>query len=143
MLKILASWSLELTEDVLMKPKMIFSLITWQSNYMCIILSWKIIFYKRYDVGWLSHMSSIGHSSNSFSSSNKCFNHKTSQVACVIERYYASLLDLTTTICFFYFSIVAHEADEDGKWSSVNKAWKCAAPGSFSATKFTSEWEGS
>ena len=40
-MKISASWSLELTEQVVMHPNAIFSLIKWQSTLMCLVLSWK------------------------------------------------------------------------------------------------------
>ena len=40
-MKISVSWSLELTNLVVMHPDTIFSMIKWQSVSMCLVLSWK------------------------------------------------------------------------------------------------------
>ena len=43
LVKISASWSLELTKLVVMHHDAIFSLIKWQSTSMCLVFSWKIV----------------------------------------------------------------------------------------------------
>ena len=41
LVKISASWTLELTKLVVMHPDAIFYLIKWQSTLMCLVISWK------------------------------------------------------------------------------------------------------
>lgn len=82
----LAIWSLELTKEVMKVLMIFFSLWNWQSTSICFILSWKTRMGERCKADRLSHTSYIGPISQIRNSYSKCFNLKSSHVACAITR---------------------------------------------------------
>ena len=103
LVKMVASWSIELRKLVATHPNAIFSLMKWQSTSICLVLSWKTGFDAICNAAWLSHTSFICSSFPNLNSWRSCLNRMSSHVAKAIARYSASALDLTTTSCFLLF----------------------------------------
>ena len=100
LVKISTSWWVVETCKVFNKPAWVFSRRKWQSNSMCLVLSWKTGLAAMWKAAWLSQKRTEALGWGMQKSWRRDKSQVSSQVAIDIARYSASAKERETTVCF-------------------------------------------
>ena len=98
-----ATWRWEGGKMVCTSLDWIFSLIRWQSNLMCFVLSWKTRFVAMCMTTWLSQCIFVAPKLVTCRSWRKYLNQLNSQVRKVMALYSASVKEWDILVCFLVF----------------------------------------